>query len=187
MYKIGFDKDKYLEVQSSHILERVKQFENKLYLEFGGKIFSDLHASRVLPGFEPDIKISLLKKLGNKVEVVLAINAEDIDQNRIEGDYGLSYSENLIQFINKLRTNELYISSVVITRFAGQNSSLRFRVRLEKLGLKVYMHHFIKDYPTNISHIMSEDGFGKNDYIETTRPLVVVAGAGSNSGKMATC
>ena len=187
MKEIGFDKEKYLEIQSKNILDRINQFENKLYLEFGGKIFSDLHGSRVLPGFEPDIKISLLQKLKEKTEVVLAINAEDIELNRIEGDFGLSYSENLIQFINKLRTNDLYISSVVITRFAGQGAAIRFKNRLEKLGLKVYIHYFIKNYPTNTAYIMSDEGFGKNDYIETTRPLVIIAGAGSNSGKMATC
>jgi len=187
VYKIGFDKNKYLEIQADHILTRISQFENKLYLEFGGKIFADFHASRILPGFEPDIKIELLKTLGNQAEVVLAINAEDIELNRIEGDFGLSYSENLIQFINKLRTNEIYVPSVVITRFSGQGAALRFRDRLKKLGINVYIHHFIKDYPTNISYIMSEEGFGKNDYIETTRPLVIIAGAGSNSGKMATC
>ena len=187
MKNIGFDKEKYLEIQSKHILERISQFENKLYLEFGGKIFADLHGSRVLPGFEPDIKINLLQKLKDKTEIVLAINAEDIELNRIEGDFGLSYSENLTHFINKLRTNDLYVSSVVITRFSGQGAAIKFKSKLEKLGVKVYIHYFIKDYPTNVNHIMSDEGFGKNDYIETTRQLVIVAGAGSNSGKMATC
>lgn len=186
MYKIGFDKEKYLKIQSFKILERINKFD-KLYLEFGGKIFGDLHGSRVLPGFEPDMKINLLKTLSDKVEIIFVINATDIEQNRIQGDYGVNYADHLLHLISKLKKNNLYVSSVVITQFSDQKPVLRLKRRLSKLGLVVYIHYIIPDYPTNINLIVSEDGFGKNDYIETVKPLVIVAAPGSGSGKMATC
>lgn len=186
MYTIGFDKEKYLEIQSKKIIERVNKFE-KLYLEFGGKIFDDMHGSRVLPGFEPNMKINLLQTLADKTEIILVINSSDIEQNRMQSDYGISYDEHLLNLIDKLKNNDLYVSSVVITQYRGQNLVTRLRRRLAKLELDVYTHYIIPDYPTNLKLIMSEDGFGKNEYVHTTRPLVVVAAPGSGSGKMATC
>ena len=186
MYKIGFDKEKYLEIQSEKILERVNNF-SKLYLEFGGKIFEDMHGSRVLPGFEPDMKISLLKRLSDKMEIVFVISAVDIEQNRIQGDHGVNYAEHLLYLITELKKNGLYVSSVVITHYSELAAVHRLKWRLNKLGLAVYAHYIIPNYPSNLDLIMSEEGFGKNAYIKTTRPLVVVAAPGSGSGKMATC
>ncbi|MCL1996008.1 MAG: DUF1846 domain-containing protein [Defluviitaleaceae bacterium] len=186
MYRIGFDNEKYVNIQSEKILERVNNFD-KLYLEFGGKIFEDMHGSRVLPGFEPDIKIDLLKRLADKTEIVFAINAIDIVQNRMQGDHGTNYADHLLYLITRLQANNLFVSSVAITHYSELIAIQQLKRRLHKLGIAVYTHYVIPDYPYNLNLIMSEDGFGKNDYIETTRPLVVVSAPGSGSGKMATC
>ncbi len=187
MYQIGFDNEKYLQMQSENILERINAFGNKLYLEFGGKLFDDFHASRVLPGFQPDSKIRLLKTLADKAEIVLVINATDIERNKVRGDYGITYDDDVLRLIDAFRQNGLYVGSVVITQCAGQSSAAAFKERLERQEVPVYLHYPIDDYPTNIPLIVSERGFGKNDYIKTTRPLVVVTAPGPGSGKMATC
>lgn len=186
MYKVGFDKIKYLEKQSEKIIERINSFD-KLYLELGGKIFGDTHGSRVLPGFDPDIKLDLLKELRDKTEIIFAINAVDITQNRIQGDGGVSYSVYLLDLIKKLKAQDIYVSSVAITHYSDQKPVQQLKRQLSKLGTTVYNHYTISDYPANIDLIMSNDGFGKNEYIETTRPLVIVSSPGSGSGKMAIC
>lgn len=185
--KIGFDNDKYLQMQSSHIRERINQFDNKLYLEFGGKLFDDYHASRVLPGFAPDSKLRLLKELADTAEIVIVISATDIEANKTRGDLGITYDSDVLRLKDAFEEHGLYVGSVVITKYTGQNSALLFKGRLEKLGIKVYMHYVIPGYPANIPMIVSEEGFGKNDYIETSRPLVVITAPGPGSGKMATC
>jgi len=185
--KVGFDNQKYLQMQSTHIKERIAQFGNKLYLEFGGKLFDDYHASRVLPGFAPDSKLSLLMQLSDDAEIVIVINASDIEKNKVRGDLGITYDVDVLRLIESYRSRGLYVGSVVITQYAGQNSASLFKSRLKKLGIKVYMHYVINGYPANIPHIVSKQGFGKNDYIETSRPLVVITAPGPGSGKMATC
>lgn len=185
--KIGFDNDKYLILQSEHIRERINQFENKLYLEFGGKLFDDYHASRVLPGFEPDSKFRMLKQLSDQAEIIIVISAKDIDKNKVRGDLGITYDSDIIRLIDLYHKHGLYVGSVVITQFAGQESSMLFKNRLEHLGVTVYVHYNIPGYPSNIPLILSEEGFGKNDYIETSRPLVILTAPGPGSGKMATC
>ena len=187
MRQLGFDNSKYLEMQSHHISERIKQFGGKLYLEFGGKLFDDHHASRVLPGFEPDSKIRMLTQLKDSVEVVLAIRASDIEQNRVRADYGITYDAEVLRLIDTFRAQGLYVGSVIVTQYAGQNAADAFKRRLEELGTNVYLHYPIPGYPHNIPLIVSDEGFGKNDYIETTRPLVVVTAPGPGSGKMAVC
>ena len=187
MDRIGFDNQKYLELQSAHIRERIGQFGNKLYLEFGGKLFDDYHASRVLPGFEPDSKIRMLKELRDSVEIVIAICASDIEKNKIRGDLGITYDVDVLRLIDAFRGEGLMVGSVVVTQYAGQTAADAFRARLESLGVKVYLHYPIAGYPHNIGLIVSDDGYGKNDYIETTRPLVVVTAPGPGSGKMAVC
>ena len=187
MYRIGFDNEKYLKMQSDYIKERINTFGNKLYLEFGGKLFGDLHASRVLPGFEPDSKVQMLKQLADKAEIILVVNANDIEENKISGDRGITYGEDILRIIDALRKEELLVSGVVIAQFSGEEAAVRFRERLEQLEVTVYIHYRIEDYPSNVSLIVSADGFGKNDYIQTTRPLVVVTAAGAGSGKMAVC
>ena len=187
MMKIGFDNDKYLKMQSEHIRERIGKFGGKLYLEFGGKLFDDYHASRVLPGFEPDSKLRLLKELSDQAEIVFAISAKDIEKNKIRGDLGITYDSDVIRLIGTYREQGLFVGSVVITQFSGQESALLFKNRLENLGISVYIHYNIPGYPSNIPLIVSENGYGKNDYVETTRPLVVVTAPGPGSGKMATC
>jgi len=187
MYRIGFDNEKYLKMQSERISERISQFGNKLYLEFGGKLFDDFHASRVLPGFEPNSKIQMLKQLTDKAEIVLVINATDIEKSKIHGDHGITYDEDILRLIDEFRKEGLYVGSVVITQFSEQKSASRFKKRLEQLEITVYLHYPIFNYPTNIPLIVSDDGFGKNDYIQTTRPLVIVTAPGASSGKMATC
>ncbi|MCL1858253.1 MAG: DUF1846 domain-containing protein [Oscillospiraceae bacterium] len=187
MYRIGFDNEKYLKMQSEYINERIDKFGNKLYLEFGGKLFDDFHASRVLPGFAPNSKVQMLKQLADKAEIVLVINAADIEKNKIRGDHGITYDEDTLRLIDAFRNEGLYVGSVVITQFAEQQSASRFKRRLEQLDITVYLHYPIANYPTNIPLIVSDDGLGKNDYIHTTRPLVVVASPGASSGKMATC
>lgn len=185
--KIGFDNDKYLQMQSSHIRERINKFDNKLYLEFGGKLFDDYHASRVLPGFAPDSKLCLLKELADTAEIVIVISAADIEANKVRGDLGITYDSDVLRLKDAFEENGLYVGSVVITQYSGQNSAMLFKGRLEKLGIKVYVHYLIEGYPSNIPLIISDEGFGKNDYIETSRPLVVITAPGPGSGKMATC
>ena len=187
MKRIGFDNDKYLEMQSAHIMERIAQFDNKLYLEFGGKLFDDYHASRVLPGFAPDSKIRMLRELRGSAEIVIAICASDIEKNKVRGDLGITYDVDVLRLIDAFRAQELFVGSVVVTQYAGQAAADAFRARLESLGVKVYLHYPIAGYPHNIGLIVSDDGYGKNDYIETTRPLVVVTAPGPGSGKMAVC
>ena len=187
MMKTGFDNEKYLKMQSEHIRERINQFGNKLYLEFGGKLFDDFHASRVLPGFEPDSKLRMLMKLADQAEIVIVISAGDIEKNKVRGDLGITYDTDVLRLIDSFEEKGLYVGSVVITQFSGQNSAHVFKQRLQKLGIKVYTHYAIEGYPSNIPLIVSEEGYGKNEYIETTRPLVVVTAPGPGSGKMATC
>lgn len=185
--KIGFDNEKYLKMQSEHIRERINQFDNKLYLEFGGKLFDDYHASRVLPGFAPDSKLRLLKQLSDQAEIVIAISAKDIEKNKIRGDLGITYDSDVLRLMDSFKEQGLYVSSVVITQFSGQEGALMFKSHLENLGIKVYLHYNINGYPSNVPLIISEDGYGKNDYVKTTRPLVIVTAPGPGSGKMATC
>ncbi len=187
MAKIGFDNDKYLHLQSQYINERIAQFGGKLYLEFGGKLFDDYHASRVLPGFEPDSKLKMLLKLKDRVEIVIAINASDIEKNKLRSDLGITYDLDVIRLIDCFRSIGLYVGSVVMTRFNGQAIVIAFQKRLESLGVKVYRHYSIDGYPSDIAKIVSDEGYGKNDYIETTRELVVITAPGPGSGKMATC
>lgn len=187
MVTLGFDNDKYLQMQSEHIRERIAKFGGKLYLEFGGKLYDDHHASRVLPGFQPDSKLRMLLQLKDQVEMVIAINADDIEKNKIRGDLGITYDRDVIRLIGIFRDFGLYVSSVVLTRFHGQKLAAAFQERLEGMGIRVYHHYTIEGYPANTSHVVSEEGFGKNDYIETTRELVVVTAPGPGSGKLATC
>ena len=185
--RTGFDNEKYLKIQSEHIKERISQFGDKLYLEFGGKLFDDYHASRVLPGFAPDSKLQMLMQLSDVAEIVIVISAADIEKNKVRGDLGITYDVDVVRLIGEFEKKGLYVGSVVITQFAGQNGAVQFREKLEKRGIKVYQHYKIEGYPANIPLIVSENGFGKNDYIETTRPLVVITAPGPGSGKMATC
>lgn len=183
----GFDNAKYMSIQSDCIRERIAQFGGKLYLEFGGKLFDDFHASRVLPGFEPDSKIRMLAKMKDEAEIIIAINAEDIEQNKRRGDLGITYDDDALRLVDAFRSLGLFVGSIVITRYAGQRGADKFRQRLRDLGMKCFLHYSIPGYPSDISAIVSENGFGKNDYIETERPLVVVTAPGPGSGKMATC
>lgn len=185
--KIGFDNNKYLQMQSEHIRERIDAFDNKLYLEFGGKLFDDFHASRVLPGFEPDSKLRMLMKLSEQSEIVIVISAPDIEKNKIRGDLGITYDSDVLRLIDSFRSKNLYVGSVVITQYSGQESADIFKSRLEGHGIRVYIHYMIEGYPSNIPLILSDNGYGKNDYIETSRPLVVITAPGPGSGKMATC
>ncbi|MCR5743421.1 MAG: DUF1846 domain-containing protein [Lachnospiraceae bacterium] len=185
--KIGFDNDKYLKMQSEHIKERIAQFDNKLYLEFGGKLFDDYHASRVLPGFKPDSKLQMLLQIKDQAEIVVVISAEDIESNKIRGDYGITYDMDVLRLIDEFRNIGLYVGSVCLTKFSGQPSAVSFQERLLKLGIKSYRHYKIPGYPGNPEFIVSDEGYGKNEYIETTRPLVVITAPGPGSGKMATC
>ncbi|MBR3686521.1 MAG: DUF1846 domain-containing protein [Clostridia bacterium] len=187
MCKIGFDNDKYLELQSKHIRERIAKFGGKLYLEFGGKLFDDYHAARVLPGFAPDSKLQMLLQLKDDAEIVIAINASDIEKNKVRGDLGITYDLDVMRLIDAFRSVGLYVGSVVLTRYESQPSAELFANKLENLGVKVYRHYSIPGYPYNIEGIVSESGYGKNDYIETTRQLVIVTAPGPGSGKMATC
>ena len=184
---IGFDNEKYLTMQSEHIKQRISQFGNKLYLEFGGKLYDDYHASRVLPGFEPDSKLRMLMQLSDQAEIVIVISAADIEKNKIRGDLGITYDSDVLRLIDVFEERGLYVGSVVITKYTGQSGADLFRTRLQKLGIKVYTHYVIPGYPGNLPLIVSDEGYGKNDYIETSRPLVVVTAPGPGSGKMATC
>ena len=185
--QIGFDNDKYLKTQSEHIRERIARFGGKLYLEFGGKLFDDFHASRVLPGFHPDSKITMLKELRDQVEIVIVINAGDIEKNKVRGDLGITYDVDLLRLVDAFTSQGLYVGSVVLTRFAEQPSAMAYEKKLTALGLKVYRHYPIPGYPADVRLIVSDQGFGRNDYIETSRPLVVITAPGPGSGKMATC
>ena len=187
MKAVGFDNDKYLETQSKHISERISMFDNKLYLEMGGKLFDDFHASRVLPGFQPDSKMKMLLHLSDQVEIVIVINATDIEKSKMRGDIGITYDADVLRLIDAFRDIGLYVGSVVIAQYAGQPVADAFKNHLEQLGVKVYLHYPIEGYPSNIPHIVSDEGFGKNQYVETSRPLVVVTAPGPGSGKMATC
>ena len=183
----AFDKEKYLELQSKKIIDRVHQFDNKLYLEFGGKLFDDYHASRVLPGFDPDTKLKMLLTIKDKVEVVIVINSNDIETNKVRSDIGINYESDVLRLIDAFRESELYVGSVVITQFEPKKSVLQFKTKLENLGIKTYLHYKIDSYPYNVSMVLSEEGFGKNEYIETTKEIVVMTAPGPGSGKMATC
>ena len=185
--RIGFDHDKYTALQSQRIRDRIESFGGKLYLELGGKLFDDYHASRVLPGFRPDSKISMLMNLKDQAELVIAINAEDIETNKVRGDLGITYDADVLRLIDNFRGIGLYVGSVVMTRWQEQRAAVQFKQHLESLGVKVYRHFPIEGYPYNVKHIVSDEGFGRNEYIETTRPLVLVTAPGPGSGKMATC
>ena len=185
--KLGFDNEKYLALQAEHIKERRSQFGGKLYLEFGGKLFDDYHASRVLPGFQPDSKIRMLSTMRDEVEILVAICAGDIEKSKMRGDLGISYDEDVLRLIDVFRSLGFYVGSVVITQYAGQSGADAFIKRLNALGIRCYRHYPIAGYPSDVAHIVSDEGLGKNDYIETTRSVVVVTAPGPGSGKMATC
>ena len=185
--KYGFDNAKYLKIQSEHIKERIAAFGDKLYMEFGGKLFDDYHASRVLPGFEPDSKLKMLMKMKDDAEIVIVISALDIEKNKVRSDLGITYDMDVLRLRDEFMARDLSVNSVVITHFNGQSSAAAYRKRLEAMGIKVYYHHTIEGYPHNVALIDSEEGFGKNDYVETSKPLVVVTAPGPGSGKMAVC
>ena len=187
MASIGFDNDKYLSTQSAHIRERIAQFGGKLYLEFGGKLFDDFHASRVLPGFQPDSKVRMLQQLKDDAEIVIAVNANDIEKNKVRGDLGITYDDDCLRLMDAFRSLGLYVGSVVVTQYAGQGAADAFLKRLDELGVRHYRHYPIAGYPSDVAHIVSDEGFGKNDYIETAHSLIVVTAPGPGSGKMATC
>ncbi len=184
---IGFDHEKYLQTQSAQIRRRMAQFGGKLYLEFGGKLYDDNHAARVLPGFQPDSKLKMLLQMKEQVEMVIAINTADIEKNRIRGDLGITYDRDVIRLIDVFRSLGLYVSSVVMTRYNDHTAARAFKARLEGLGVRVYRHYAIEGYPANLSRIVSDEGYGRNEYIETTREVVVVTAPGPGSGKLATC
>ena len=185
--KLGFDNDKYLRIQSEHIMERVEQFGNKLYLELGGKLGDDYHASRVLPGFEPDSKLKMLQKLSDRAEIVIVISALDIEKNKVRQDLGITYDMDVLRLWNEFQKSGFSMNSVVITHYNGQSSADAYRLKLEHLGIKAYYHYTIEGYPNNVALIDSEEGFGRNDYVQTTKPLVIVTAPGPGSGKMAVC
>ncbi|WP_462134480.1 DUF1846 domain-containing protein [Slackia piriformis] len=185
--RIGFDNDKYIALQAEHIRNRIDQFGGKLYLEFGGKLFDDHHAARVLPGFEPDSKIRMLQSLVDDVEIIITINANDIEKNKVRGDLGITYDEDSLRLMDIFRGMGFLVGGVVITHYASQPAADLFRRRLESLGITCYLHYPISGYPYDINHIVSDEGYGKNEYIKTTKPLVVVTAPGPGSGKMATC
>ena len=185
--KIGFDNEKYCRIQSQHIKERIAKFQGKLYLELGGKLFDDHHASRVLPGFQPDSKLSMLKQLADSAEIVIVISAADIEKNKVRGDLGITYDEDVLRLRTEFQNRGFLVGSVVITHYNGQHSADLYRAKLERLGIKAYYHYTIEGYPTNVALIDSDEGFGKNDYVATERPLVIVTAPGPGSGKMAVC
>lgn len=187
MYRIGFDNEKYLKTQSEHIRERIRQFGGKLYLEFGGKLFDDFHASRVLPGFAPDSKIRMLTELKDSAEIIIVINANDIEKNKVRGDIGITYDLDVLRLIDAFRGFGLMVGSVVITRYAAQPSADAFEKKLTSLGIAVYRHYPIPGYPSDVARVVSDEGYGLNEYIKTERPLVVVTAPGPGSGKMAVC
>ena len=185
--KIGFDNQKYLDMQSQHIRDRIAEFGDKLYLEFGGKLFDDYHASRVLPGFKPDSKLQMLMQLKDEAEIVIVINAADIEKNKVRGDLGITYDLDVLRLLDIFRGRGLCVNSVVLTRFAEQPTAVKFEQRLTENGINVYHHYTIPNYPTDVDLIVSDEGYGKNDYVETTRKLVVITAPGPGSGKMAVC
>ena len=185
--KTGFDNDKYVSIQSEHIKERIATFGNKLYLELGGKLFDDHHASRVLPGFQPDSKLRMLSQLQDSAEIVIVVSAADIEKNKVRADLGITYDEDVLRLRSEFLKRGFMVSSVVITHYNGQASAVAFSERMQRLGIRYYYHYLIEGYPHNVSLIASADGFGKNDYVETTRPLVIVTAPGPGSGKMAVC
>ncbi len=185
--RIGFDNQKYIELQSENIRKRIEQFGGKLYLEFGGKLRDDYHASRVLPGFKPDVKVCMLQSLKDEAEIVIVVSADAIEKSKVRGDYGITYDEDVLRLMDEFESLDLFVGSVVITQYTGQSKADAFSRRLSSLGIKNYRHYFIEGYPNDMTHIVSDDGYGKNDYIQTSRPLVVVTGPGPGSGKMATC
>lgn len=185
--KYGFDNEKYLRIQSEHIMERISKFGNKLYLELGGKLFDDHHASRVLPGFQPDSKLRMLSKLSDQAEIVIVISALDIEKNKVRSDLGITYDMDVLRLREEFQNRGFMVSSVVITHYNGQSSADAFRARLERMGIMAYYHYTIEGYPANVDLIASDDGFGRNDYVKTTRPLVIVTAPGPGSGKMAVC
>lgn len=185
--KYGFDNGKYLRIQSEHIQERIAKFGNKLYLEMGGKLFDDHHASRVLPGFQPDSKLRMLSQLADKAEIVIVISSFDIEKNKVRADLGITYDEDVLRLRQAFIDRGFMVNSVVVTHYNGQKSADAFRGKLERLGIRTYVHYLIEGYPANVDLIASDEGFGKNDYVETTRPLVIVTAPGPGSGKMAVC
>ena len=185
--KIGFDNDKYIRIQSEHIKERIAQFRGKLYLELGGKLFDDHHASRVLPGFQPDSKLRMFSKISDQIEIVIVISAEDIEKNKVRADLGITYDEDVLRLREEFRNRGFFVGSVVITHYNGQHAADAFRQRLKRMDIKSYVHYLIDGYPHNVELIASDEGFGKNDYVETERPLVIVTAPGPGSGKMAVC
>ena len=185
--KIGFDNEKYLKIQSEHIRERIAQFDGKLYMELGGKLFDDHHASRVLPGFKPDSKLRMLAQLRDSIEILIVISADDIEKNKVRADLGITYDEDVLRLRDEFMRRDFYVGSVVITHYNGQHAADQFRHRLEREGIKSYFHYPIDGYPHNVELIASDEGFGKNDYVVTTHPLVIVTAPGPGSGKMATC
>ena len=185
--RTGFDNEKYISLQAQRIKERVEQFGGKLYLEFGGKLFDDYHASRVLPGFKPDAKISMLKSMADQVEIVISVNANHIEKSKVRGDLGITYDDDVLRLIDIFRGLGLYVGSVVLTRYNGQAAADAFLKRLTALGIRCYRHYPIAGYPSDVPHIVSDEGLGKNDYIETSHSLIVVTAPGPGSGKMATC
>ena len=185
--KYGFDTEKYIKIQSEHIRERIAKFGDKLYMEFGGKLFDDFHASRILPGFEPDVKLKMLEKLKDELEIIIVISAVDIEKNKVRADLGITYDEDVLRLRDEFTNRGFCVSSVVITHYNGQSSADHYRQRLEREGIRVYYHHTIEGYPQNVALIDSDEGFGKNDFVETTKPLVVVTAPGPGSGKMAVC
>ena len=185
--KIGFDNEKYCKIQSEHIRERIAHFDGKLYLELGGKLFDDHHACRVLPGFEPDSKLRMLSQLSDTLEIVIVISAEDIERNKVRADLGITYDEDVLRLRSEFMQRDFFVGSVVITHFNGQPSAVSYRQRLENMGIKTYLHYLIDEYPHNVELIASDNGFGKNDYVKTEKPLVIVTAPGPGSGKMAVC
>lgn len=185
--KIGFDNEKYLKIQSEHIKERIAQFDGKLYLELGGKLFDDHHASRVLPGFKPDSKLRMFAQLRDSIEIIIVVNAEDIERNKVRADLGITYDEDVLRLRDEFMSRDFMVGSVVITHYNGQQAADQFHRRLERMGIKSYFHYLIDGYPHSVDLIASEEGFGKNDYVETTRELVIVTAPGPGSGKMAVC
>ena len=185
--KIGFDNEKYLRIQSEHIRERIAQFDGKLYMELGGKLFDDHHAARVLPGFKPDSKLRMLAQLRSQIEIIIVVSADDIEKNKVRADLGITYDEDVLRLREEFQQREFMVGSVVITHYNGQHAADQFRHRLERMGIRSYIHYPIDGYPHNVKLIASDDGFGKNDYVETSRPLVIVTAPGPGSGKMATC
>ncbi len=185
--KIGFDNNKYLKIQSEHIKERISHFDNKLYMEFGGKLLDDMHASRVLPGFHSDSKLEMLLQFSDQVEMIMVVSAEDIEHNKIREDLGITYDLDVLRLVDEYRARGLYVSSVVITKYSDSRSIRHFEEQLSQQNINVYHHYFIQGYPNNVEVVISEDGYGKNDFVETTRPLIVVTAPGPGSGKMSVC